>query len=451
MNLLSSLRISVAVGAAVASLCLVSSAFADGVYITPNDGLPACSKSITSDCVVDLTVDGKSVDGLEPRVRYQSELAGTTTAIYLGTDSGYAYTTAKCAALFASRAPTAEEAAACEAKPLTELAPVGSVVRIRVNIGTHSPAVATIRGAHEGNLNTPNKSWTVEKTAEGNLLTVEFKPALRVSNQAFDLTNGCAVFPTPSATSCGGETGIADWEGVSPMVHLMELDTGPWVDRRELADGMTMAINAQTNGPPIFDPVTRSVTVQTAGVHFRKDGVTPNTGFISLFVPDHLAQSDKGFDLPAGLSPEETLALVAATKSEAGKAAGPLDPTVTVRKGGILFDTPSFNFSNPKFAYARRFLSNSFSAKAKATKSAITAQLTTKAPGSVVATGLLGKTTVCSGSARGRTAGAIAVKCAISAAGKRALGRKKNQKVTLRLVFTPLGGKPKTRSTTVKF
>ena len=434
MNLLSSLRISVAVGAAVASLCLVSSAFADGVYITPNDGLPACSKSITSDCVVDLTVDGKSVDGLEPRVRYQSELAGTTTAIYLGTDSGYAYTTAKCAALFASRAPTAEEAAACEAKPLTELAPVGSVVRI-----------------HEGNLNTPNKSWTVEKTAEGNLLTVEFKPALRVSNQAFDLTNGCAVFPTPSATSCGGETGIADWEGVSPMVHLMELDTGPWVDRRELADGMTMAINAQTNGPPIFDPVTRSVTVQTAGVHFRKDGVTPNTGFISLFVPDHLAQSDKGFDLPAGLSPEETLALVAATKSEAGKAAGPLDPTVTVRKGGILFDTPSFNFSNPKFAYARRFLSNSFSAKAKATKSAITAQLTTKAPGSVVATGLLGKTTVCSGSARGRTAGAIAVKCAISAAGKRALGRKKNQKVTLRLVFTPLGGKPKTRSTTVKF
>ena len=451
MNLLSSLRISVAVGAAVASLCLVSSAFADGVYITPNDGLPACSKSIASDCVVDLTVDGKEVVGLEPRVRYQAELAGTTTAIYLGTDSGDAYTTAKCAALFASRAPTAAEITACEAKPLTELAPVGSVVRIRVSIGTHAPAVATIRGAHEGNLNTPNKSWTVEKTAEGNLLTVEFKPALRVSNQAFDLTNGCAVFPTPSATSCGGETGIADWEGVSPMVHLMELDTGPWVDRRELADGMTMAINAQTNGPPIFDPVTRSVTVQTAGVHFRKDGVTPNTGFISLFVPDHLAQSDKGFDLPAGLSPEETLALVAATKSEAGKAAGPLDPTVTVRKGGILFDTPSFNFSNPKFAYARRFLSSSFSAKAEATKSAITAQLTTKAPGSVVATGLLGKTKVCSGSARGRTAGAIAVKCSISAAGKRALGRKKNQKVTLRLIFTPLGGKPKTQSSTVKF
>ena len=451
MNSLSSLRTSVSVGTAIVSLCFVGSAFAGDVFVTPNDGLPACSTSVTSDCVVDLTVDGKSVDGLEPRVRYQSELAGTTTAIYLGTDSGYAYTTAKCAALFASRAPTAEEAAACEAKPLTELAPVGSVVRIRVSIGTHSPAVATIRGAHEGNLNTPNKSWTVEKTAEGNLLTVEFKPALRVSNQAFDLTNGCAVFPTPSATSCGGETGIADWEGVSPMVHLMELDTGPWVDRRELADGMTMAINAQTNGPPIFDPVTRSVTVQTAGVHFRKDGVTPNTGFISLFVPDHLAQSDKGFDLPAGLSPEETLALVAATKSEAGKAAGPLDPTVTVRKGGILFDTPSFNFSNPKFAYARRFLSNSFSAKAKATKSAITAQLTTKAPGSVVVTGLLGKTTVCSGSARGRTAGAVAVKCSISAAGKRALGRKKNQKVTLRLIFTPLGGKPKTQSSTVKF
>jgi hypothetical protein len=462
MNLVIGRRIGVAAVSAGAVLSFASPASA--LVVIANDGLPACSASVASDCVEAVTVDGAPVDGLEPRVMYQDDaLSGKTTAIYLGAGGapygGYAFTPAKCRTLLIAllstprpeHAPTAEEVAACDPKLVSELAPVGSVVRIKIRIGSRLPVAATIRGAHEGNLATPNRSWIVENTPSGNLLTVEFKPTLLVYNQALGMTNGCMVFPTPSPTACGGETGVADWEGVSPTMHLSQLDAGPWTEWRDLVDGLTVALNSQTNGPPIFDPKARSLTVQTGGVHFRKDGLTPNTGFISVFVPDHLAQAEKGFALPPGLSPYETLSLIAAQKTEAGKSSGPLDPTVTVRAGGILFDTPSFNFSSPSFSYQRNFLSSSFISKAKATKSAITAQLTTKAPGSVVATGLLGKTTVCSGSARGRTAGAIAVKCAISAAGKRSLGRKKNQKVTLRLVFTPLGGKPKTRSTTVKF
>ena len=330
---------------------------------------------------------------------------------------------------------------------ITDLAPPGSKVGVTVNIGANDPKVAWVRGAALGNLAAPNRSWTLQKTPEGNVLTAE------VVQETSSFIDGpdykaCIVFPV--ANDCGGPNAVADWTGSWLVIGFYDW-AGPTASARskefgELARGMTIATNVQANGPLIFDPEKRSLSFQTGGPHFQQDGTTPNQGFLYTFLPDTFLEAGPGFGLPPGLSPKETLAMLGIDKITAGSATEQLEPTVTDVNGGVIYSVAKFGFSSPKFDYLRRKAAGAFTSKATATRKNVSVTLEVGGKSKVGVTGKLGSKAICTGSRSASMAGAVTIPCRLSSKGRKALsnaktGSRVNVKVTVK------GAKTETKNT----
>lgn len=287
-----------------------------------------CTSETDTECTVDVTVDGSPVspsslqDGTAgfrtDGVRYDSPIVGNSLGIgiwppFTGSD----------------------QTSALE----------GKVVRVRFRAPSFDPVYAVLRGARPGALSTPNRSWRVD----GNLVTVEFK-ATRLARAA---DGTCTIFPV--VNDCGGETSVAVSNKVEPSVVLTSFETGPFVATRELIRGMTLSLNAYSNGPPGLSISQRKVWVQTGGPHFiDPPTVQPqrlNLGYMSLFLPTVLLKGT--FGVPPT---EQALKLIEASKTELGGQADPqaigLRPVLDESGsdlGGVWVDFPEFQFSSPLF------------------------------------------------------------------------------------------------------
>ncbi|MFM8560919.1 MAG: hypothetical protein ACKOB9_02340 [Solirubrobacterales bacterium] len=317
---------------------------------------------------------------------------------------------------------------------LTQLAPPGSTVRVTVNVGSADPKAAVIRGGELGNLSAPNRSWTSEKKGDGST-EIRLQTKLGRSSVIDFGGNTCRLFPTVG--DCGGPTAVGSWTGSWATVSLLNLDGNDVKQFGEISRGITLATNAQSNGPPLFDSANRTLAFQTAAPHFQSDGSTLNEGFLYTFLPDSFLEAGTGFGLPPGLSPKETLAMLGVDKVTAGSTTEQLEPVVSDVAGGVIYSVAKFGFSSPKFDYKRRKAAGAFTSKATATKKKVSVTLEVGGKAKVSVAGKLGSKGICSGSKSASKAGAVTVPCKLSSAGKKALakakkGAKVNVKVTLK-------------------
>ena len=317
---------------------------------------------------------------------------------------------------------------------LTQVAPPGSKIGVTVNLGSGDPKVAVIRGGQLGSLATPNRTWSSDKSGGSNVVKLE--TVLGTSSVLYGPDgNGCRLFPT--VTDCGGPSAVAEWTGSWSTVSLLNLDSDGTRAYGEIARGTTLATNAQSNGPPLFDKAKRTLSFQTGAPHFQKNGTTLNEGFLYTFLPDSFLQAGTGFGLPPDLTPSETLAMLGIDKLTAGSTTEQLEPQVSVVDGGAIYSVAKFGFSSPKFDYLPRKAVGAFTSKASATRKKVSVKLDVGGKSKVSVTGKLGSKSICSGSKSASKAGSVTVPCKLSSSGKKLLAKAKqgarvNVKVTLK-------------------
>ena len=462
---------------AAATLALFAASPAAHAQGTTQDFLPDCSASQTTRCVVSTQLNGAPTTALKANVALQNgQIEGSYYQVYftqpgLATPSGPGGITFTCPdggpvqptpdgqgitcangdtpipSGGSPGAPSGGSSGSCpfylqfsgygntsRCGDLTQIAPPGTKIGVTINVGNDDPKAAVIRGGQLGSLSAPNKSWTSEKSGESTVIKLE--TILGTSSVLYGPDgNSCRLFPV--ATDCGGENAVAEWTGSWATVTLLNLDSAATRDLGAIAKGMTLATNAQSNGPPIFNREARTLSFQTGAPHFQQNGVTPNEGFLYTFLPDSFLEAGTGFGLPPGLSPKETLAMLGVDKVTAGSAAEQLEPTVSDVDGGALYSVAKFGFSSPKFDYLRRNATGAFTSKATATRKKVSVNLSVAGKSKVTVAGKLGKKAICTGSKSASKAGSVTVPCKLSSPGKKLLakakkGAKVNVKVTLK-------------------
>ena len=428
----------VALGAAIAP---------DAKSAEYNTPFPKCvSGSVERECLAEVLIDGQPTDQVTAAVQVQKDVGGDAIAVYITQARPYQFVPP------GTPAPPggwpSGTAYSCETRftpgnkcsDLTGFVPIGARVTVNVTIGDREPVAATIRGAGPGELDAPNKTWNLAESASGgNLLSLDMKAQQMAQLQGPDF-GACRVFPV--ANDCGGESGIAEWSGVYMSAHFLQLDSPDWARQRQLAGGLTIATNAQTNGPPLFDTAKRTLSIQTGGPHFLPDGTTVNEGSITTFLPKELLEAPEGFALPPGLSPEEAKALLTVEKSEVNSGSQTQPADVSVSSDGAFYTVPNFSFSAPKFSYARTNPTGLLTGSAAATKRGITVRVLVGGPARISFTGKLGKRRICTGSAKATKESSLRIPCRLSPVGRKTLKKaRKGSKLTVRASAKSTDGK----------
>lgn len=403
-------------------------------YNTP---FPKCVPgSVERECLAEVLIDGRPTDQITATVQVQTDVGGDAIAVYITQNRPFQYVAPGTPAPPGGWPNDAAYSCATRFTPgnrcsdLTGFVPVGARVTVKANIGDREPVAATVRGAGPGELDAPNKTWTLAESASGgNLLSVDMKAQQMAQLQGPEFS-ACRVFPV--ANDCGGESGVAEWSGVYMSAHFLQLDSPDWARQRQLAGGLTIATNAQTNGPPLFDATKRTLSIQTGGPHFLPDGATVNEGSITTFLPKQLLEAPEGFALPPGLSPEEARTLLTVEKSEINSGSQTQPADVSVSSDGAFYTVSRFSFSSPKFSYARANPTGLLTGSAAATKRGITVRVLVGGPARISLTGKLGKRRICTGSAKATKESSLRIPCRLSLVGRKAL--KKSRKGS-RLTF----------------
>ena len=234
---------------------------------------------------------------------------------------------------------------------------LGKEVTLTFNVGDYDPAVGVVRGGrHSSSAPWPNKTWHVSREAGGNILTIKFVP------KATAIRWGCSV-DLLALAECGGPTDYADRYGANVQLGFGDFTTGPFAANREISRGVTVTTTAQDHGPIVQNPVTKALSIATAGPHFIDSpdplswptGVTEqraNDAFITMFIPERLATSPAGFGLPGGESMKNYIEV-----QRNGSTSG-LDPQFEYTPGdggGIYINVPSFGFSSPTITWKSKY------------------------------------------------------------------------------------------------
>ena len=457
-----------------AALALAATAASAGAQGSAQQFLPDCSPSQTTNCVVGAQINGSPTSAIKASVEVARDgTIGGYYQVYFTQPDPVTFTpgvtdpadllcdglpfdpVVGCSGTITPRpgANTPPLTNSCSPGPvfvtlgdvprcgdLTSTVAPGTRVGVTVNVGNSDPQAAVIRGGQLGSLNAPNQSWTSERTAGGTVIKVE----TRVGSTSF--LGSCSLAPGRGDPQCGGESGIADWTGRFATVTLLNLDGTLAKPLAGIARGMTLATNAQTNGPPIFDKAARTLSFQTGGPHFEQGGGSENKGFLYAFLPDSFLEAGAGFGLPPGLSPEETLKMLGVDKITAGSAAQQLTPTANDVTGGVIYSVPEFGFSSPKFDYKRLKAAGAFTSKATATKKKVSVTLDVGGKAKVSVAGKLAGKSICAGTKSASKAGSVTVACKLSSPGKKALAKaRKGAKVSVKV--TVKGAKTDAKST----
>ena len=440
------------VGLVTAYALLASAPNAGAAYT--DEWLPQCGQGQTSNCVSEVQLNGSPTSAIRANVTVRTPDAasdpagaGTHVVVFFVRPEPVTFMPCTPGPQGGSCRPAMKN---CSGRPvegpgnvswcsnITDLVPPGSKIGVTVNVGANDPKVAWVRGASLGTLAVPNRSWTLQKTPEGNVLSAEVVEGTSSFIDGPDY-KACIVFPV--ANDCGGPNAVADWTGSWLVLGFYDY-AGPTASAQskqfgELARGMTVATNAQTNGPLLFDREKRTLSFQTGGPHFQQDGTTPNEGFLYTFLPDSFLEAGPGFGLPPALSPKETLAMLGIDKITVGSTTEQLEPTVNDVDGGAIYSVAKFGFSSPKFDYLRRKAAGAFTSKATATNKKVSVTLDVGGKSKVDIAGKIGSKPICTGSKSAARAGSVTVPCQLSSKGKKALAKAKagarvNVNVTLK-------------------
>jgi hypothetical protein len=235
----------------------------------------------------------------------------------------------------------------------TELT-LGKEVTLTFNVGSYEPALGVVRGGRSSSSAAwPNKTWNVSHEAGGNILTIKFVP------QATAVRWGCAMV---TLEECGGAAEYADANGVYPAIIFGDFTSAKYTAIREISRGITITTTAQDLGSLAWNSATKSLSIATAGPHFLDaperetwpKGVTAqrlNRAFIEIFIPDKLAVSSAGMNLPNGESMADYVEVLR-DGSTAGIA--PRFEYVPGIDGGLNVSVPSFGFSSPTITWRNR-------------------------------------------------------------------------------------------------
>ena len=303
-------------------------------------GYPLCQASDSGNCFIrplSVAVDGVSGPGLESITN--ATFGFMSSGDFIGRVLGINFAGG-------SNFPIAAAAQAIDKE-----------VTLTFNVGDYDPAVGVVRGGrHSSSAPWPNKTWHVSREAGGNILTIKFVP------KATAIRWGCSV-DLLALAECGGPTDYADRYGANVQLGFGDFTTGPFAANREISRGVTVTTTAQDHGAIVQNPVTKALSIATAGPHFIDSpdplswptGVTEqraNDAFITMFIPERLATSPAGFGLPGGESMKNYIEV-----QRNGSTSG-LDPQfdyIPGDGGGIYINVPSFGFSSPTITWKSKY------------------------------------------------------------------------------------------------
>ncbi len=302
---------------------------------------PDCTAALAADCLFrPVSVDVAGVGSADLKIIRDHTLAWMVSSNALSAEIGRTLLVSFAGGGYYQEVPT-------------ELT-LGKEVTLTFNVGSYEPALGVVRGGRSSSSAAwPNKTWNVRHEAGGNILTIKFVP------QATAVRWGCAM---AALEECGGAAEYADANGVYPTIIFADFTSAKYTAIREISRGITITTTAQDLGSLAWDSVTDSLSIATAGPHFLDaperetwpKGVTAqrlNRAFIEIFIPDKLAVSSAGMNLPNG---ESMADYVEVLRDGSTGGIAPRFKYVPGIDGGLNVSVPSFGFSSPTITWRNR-------------------------------------------------------------------------------------------------